>query len=54
MGAPKKPAGKVEKLIRRVVLGPEEGRGTEPRDARELTDETDSADEQQQGGDRRG
>lgn len=50
MGAPKKPAGKVEKAIRRLVLGPEEGRGTEPQDARELTED---ADEQQPGGDRR-
>lgn len=38
MGAPKKPAGPVEKLIRRAVLGPVSGRGVEPRDARELTD----------------
>lgn len=52
MGAPKKPAGKVEKWVRNRVLGPVEGRGAEPQDARELTEETDAADEQQPGGGR--
>ena len=52
MGAPKKPAGKVEKAIRRVILGPVSGR-------RDLSDEEirQGVEEPQQqdkdGGDRR-
>lgn len=38
--------------VANVVLGPKTGRGAEPQDARELTEETDSADEQQPGGGR--
>lgn len=38
--------------VARVVLGPKEGRGVEPRDARELTEDVDEAREQRPGGDR--
>lgn len=38
--------------VARVVLGPKSGRGAEPVDARELTEDVDEQQEQRPGGDR--
>lgn len=49
-------AGPVERAVRRVVLGPKQGRGVEPADVRELTDGEPTQGEQadgEQGGGRR-